>query len=179
MRHITKTAIFYGSSGGNTRKVASLIANCIGNSKIFNVESSSKLDLESHDFLIFGVPTWGLGNLQMDWEDFLKVVQKANLSEKTIALFGLGDQKNYPYSFADALGILHANLIDKAPIIGYWPAQGYRFRQSKALINGKFAGLVIDEDNEQHMTRYRIEKWCNKLRHELELEMFKQQPVFI
>jgi flavodoxin I len=179
MKHLTKTAIFYGSSGGTTGKVASIIANCIGNARIFNVESANKLDLESYDFLIFGIPTWGLGNLQMDWADFIKVVQKANLSEKTIALFGLGDQKNYPYSFCDALGILHDSLISKARIIGRWPATDYRFNRSKAFKNGTFDGLVIDEDNEQHLTKHRIEKWCEKIRYELTMEKYSMASLAV
>lgn len=163
-----RIALFYGSSGGNTKKVAKMIANCFGNTKIYNIENASKNDLETHDFLIFGIPTWGIGNMQFDWEDFSKVLRKANLKSKTVALFGLGDQINYPDHFADALGLLYWLLADKADIIGRWPSAGYRFNKSKALQNGYFHGLVLDMDNEVDLTIPRIERWCHLLRLEIE-----------
>ncbi len=163
-----RIAIFYGSSTGNTKKVSNELADKFEHAHKLNVEYASKNDLEAFDFLIFGVPTWGIGDMQHDWENFLKIVQKSNLSDKIVALFGLGDQKNYPDSFVDGLGFLYDSICSKAKIIGKWPGSGYNFKQSKALKNGSFVGLAIDCQNQPHLTQSRINDWSVQLKGEWE-----------
>ncbi len=162
-----RTAIFFGSSSGNTREVANIIASEFEGAHLFDVEKATKNDLEAFDFLIFGVSTWGYGDLQHDWQNFLKTLQKSNLTGKTIALFGLGDQKNYPDTFLDGLGQLYETVCEKAHIIGYWPMGSYNFNQSKALVNGHFAGLALDADTQRHYNAERISGWCAQLKAEI------------
>lgn len=159
-----RIAIFYGSSTGNTKKVADELADKFEHAHKLNVEYASKNDLEAFDFLIFGVPTWGIGDMQHDWENYLKIVQKANLSDKIVTLFGLGDQKNYPDSFVDGMGLLYDRIRNKAKIIGKWPSSGYNFMQSKALQNGSFVGLAIDCQNQKYLTQLRINDWVDQLK---------------
>ncbi len=96
MKGKDRIAVFYGSSTGNTRMVADTIAENFDGAHKLNVEFANKNDLEAFNFLIFGVPTWGIGDMQHDWENFLKTLQKANLTDKVVAIFGLGDQKTIP-----------------------------------------------------------------------------------
>lgn len=99
---------FYGSTTGTTESVARLIAEKLGVSPE-DVHDVSKLDAalaESYEALILGTSTWGDGELQDDWYDGIKVLKNANLSGKTIALFGCGDSESYSDTFCDGMGIL-------------------------------------------------------------------------
>jgi len=117
-------------------------------------------------FIIFGISTWDFGELQEDWESHWEEVHGLDLSGKTIALFGLGDQLGYGEWFQDALGMLHdAILPSGCKIVGYWPNEGYEFTASKALTEDKtqFVGLSLDDENQYDKTDARIEAWCEQL----------------
>lgn len=161
--------VFYGSSTGNTRYAAKTIAAHFEETQVFDIQHAGKNDLEKPDLLILGISTWGLGDMQYDWQNFLKILQKANLKNKTLALFGLGDQRNYADTFVDALGTLHEQIKNKAKVIGFWPNEGYVLQRSKALENGYFKGLVLDFDNEADKTEERIAAWCRQLKTELKI----------
>ena len=88
--------------------------------------------------------------------------------DKRLAMYGLGDQKEYPDSFTDALVILYNKMHNLGyTIVGKWPNNGYEFNQSKALVNGSFVGLVIDEDNQPELTHAKVEEWVKMLRLQL------------
>jgi len=53
--------------------------------------------------------------------------------------------------------------------VGYWPADGYDFTESKALRDGKFVGLALDEDNQSDLTDERIKAWVAQLKPEFGL----------
>lgn len=117
-----------------------------------------------HSFLIFGIPTWGIGELQDDWAGFLPGLENLDLSGKIVALFGLGDQESYPDTFSDALGTLYDALSQTGcRIIGSWSTLGYEFIESSAVRNGMFAGLVLDEENQPEMTELRLRDWLNEV----------------
>ena len=104
--------IFYGSTTGNTEKVADMIRNEFGedNADMYNVDVVEKQDVGKYKYLIFGVSTWGVSDLQDDFEDFLEILDEVDFSDKKVALFGLGDQSTYADSFVDAMGILYDGL---------------------------------------------------------------------
>jgi flavodoxin I len=161
-----KIGIFYGSSTGQTEKVAEKLQKLFGeqNAELTNVDIATKEDLEKYSYLIFGTPTWGVGEMQDDWEDFSEIVGKANLKGKKIALFGLGDQDTYPDSFADGVGILYDKIKDKATVIGQWPKAGYLFHESEAYRDKSFVGLILDQENQADKTAERLEKWVEILK---------------
>jgi flavodoxin I len=161
-----RIGIFYGSSTGDTERVAMLIQNKIGskNVTLHNIIESKAEDLDTFPVLIFGISTWGIGKIQEDWELFLANLKKLECSGKKIALFGLGDQESYPDTFADALGILYDFLISYGCIItGEWPVSGYNYFCSKAERNGIFVGLVLDERNQPELTEQRVDLWLKKI----------------
>ena len=97
--------IFYGSSSGNTETVAKQIQKGLGaDAQIFEVSKAKKEDLEKFDNLILGTSTWGFGDLQDDFEGFMSQIEAANLSGKTVALFGCGDQESYSDTFVNGMG---------------------------------------------------------------------------
>lgn len=159
-----KTAVIYGSTTDNTRTVAEKIAKKIPEATLLDVAKIGAADLNEYDNLILGTSTWGLGDLQDDWDSFLPELGKTDLSGKTIALFGLGDSSTYPDTFVDGMGIIYNKIKDKgAKIVGQTETADYSFDASVAVENDKFVGLPIDEDNESDMTDERIDKWINAL----------------
>jgi len=164
---MAKIGIFYGSSTGNTEKVATLISNMFGDdAQTINVEDATAEDLDKFPYLVLGISTWELGDFQDDWSDFLAVLKKADLKDKKVAIFGLGDQEAYGESFADAAGLLYSAISRSTNIVGQWPVKGYEFVESEAIKNKKFVGLIIDEDNQKELTTDRVEAWVEILKKE-------------
>ncbi|MCG8581724.1 MAG: flavodoxin [Bacteroidales bacterium] len=165
-----KTAIFYGTSTGNTQNVAETINAQLGNeAEMINVENSSAAEIESYDFLFLGTSTWGLGDLQDDWEGFIGELESAKLEGKKVALFGLGDADAYPDTFVDGMGTIYNAIANKGcEIVGMVSVDEYSYDASTAELESRFVGLPIDEDNESDKTDARIEKWMNDLRDHLQ-----------
>jgi flavodoxin I len=157
-----KTGIFYGSSTGTTEKIAKMIAEKLGVSSddLHNIESN-KGDLSKYEFLIFGSSSTGLGDLQYFWEDYLDVLKSTDLSGKNIALFCCGDSYTYSDSFCGAMRKIYDVIKDKGcTIVGGISTVGYQSSDdTDAVIDGKFVGLAIDNDNEEDRNADRIDSW--------------------
>jgi flavodoxin I len=160
-----KIGIFYGSSTGQTEAVAEKLYRFLGEDKadLLNVDHASPKDLESYPFLVLGTPTWALGDMQDDWEEFIDELEAADLKKKKVALFGLGNQDTYPDSFADGVGVLYNKLKGKTTIVGEWPNVGYQFNESLALKGKRFVGLILDQENQANRTDERLQKWVDIL----------------
>lgn len=172
--------LFYGSTTCYTEMAAEKIQLAINQLfdeqvvQLFNIKDVGLHKAEQFDILIFGISTWDFGELQEDWESQWSDISKLNLKNKTVALFGLGDQVGYTDWFQDALGMLHDEVILlDCKIIGYWPNTGYEFAQSKGLTEDKshFVGLSLDDENQFDLTDERIEAWTAQLLDELSENM--------
>jgi flavodoxin I len=161
-----KIGIFYGSSGGNTESVAKKIAAKLGvnGSDLYDVGNARAGDLTGYDILLFGTSTWGLGDLQDDWEGYLGEALSTDLSGKQVGLFGCGDSSSYPDTFCDGMGKIYHALRDKTTVIGFTDTAGYSFDASEAVVENQFAGLPLDEDNESHLTDERINRWVEAIK---------------
>jgi flavodoxin II len=167
-----KIGLFYGSTTCYTEMAAEKIqtklhhltgTTCV---ELFNIKESALSKTQEYDILIFGISTWDFGELQEDWESTWQDIAGLNLSDKTVAIFGLGDQLGYAEWFQDAVGMLHDELLVlDCDFVGYWPNQGYDFIASKALTEDKsyFVGLSLDDENQYDLTDERIDNWCNQL----------------
>lgn len=161
--------IYYGSTTGSTENLANQIAKLLGVSadNIHDI-STAKADFDQYDVLLFGSSTFGLGDLQDDWESFIEDVKKADLNGKKVALFGCGDSASYSDTFCDALGLIYNAIKGKGiQLIGKTPTEGYSFDSSEAVVDGQFVGLPIDEDNESNLTDQRVSLWVDTLKKEL------------
>lgn len=163
---MSKTAIIYGSSTGATQSIAEKIKNHFDNADLFDVADVSIDQLEPYDHLILGASTTGVGDLQDDWEIFLPKFEKMDFSGKTIALFGLGDSASFSTSYAGSMSHIYKPLKGKARLVGSVSAEGYNFDESDAVVDGKFVGLALDEDNEYDKTDSRIDIWVKDLKNE-------------
>ena len=162
-----KIGVFYGSSTGNTEIVAEKLRALFGKeAETNNIDSASKEDIEQYDYLIFGTSTWGVGDMQDDWEDFIEVLEEVDFGKRKVAFFGLGDQVNYTDSFVDGMGAIYDAIYERVDIVGAWPLEGYTFNESAAVKNGKFIGLALDKENQQHLTDDRLRKWVDTLKKE-------------
>ena len=116
---------------------------------------------------MLGSSTWGAGDLQDDWYDFIGKLKNENLSGKLVGLFGCGDSGSYPATFCDAMGHLYDDLSGTGcRFIGACDTAGYSFDSSEAVRDGKFVGLALDETNEDDRTAERIAAWVETLKKE-------------
>ena len=159
-----RTAIFYGSSLGNTQFVADKIQRQLPHAVCLPVNNLTSAQILEYDNYILGTSTWGLGNLQDDFELFVDLLLSLDLSDKTFALFGLGDQHTYPDTFCNGMGKLYHLLNGKGwKIVGSSSTEGYDFSESEAVIDGEFIGLALDEDNEPDLSDLRVKNWVQEL----------------
>lgn len=157
-----KTGIFYGSTTGTTEMVAKKVGALLG----ADVMPAAEIDkVENYDFVIFATSTWGMGDLQDDWFGALEILTGKNLSGKKVALIGIGDQASFGDTFVDGMGTIYEEIKDKGvTLVGKTSVDGYDFSSSKAVVDGEFAGLVIDENNQSELTEERIAAWVEKVR---------------
>jgi flavodoxin I len=160
--------IFFGSTEGNTERVVNQIQALFGDdAELHNVNSASAEDMQPYPDLILACPTWEIGQLQEDWESFIDEIENVDYTGKKVTYLGLGDADGYPDTFLDAMGIIHDRIKDKgATFVGAWPTEGYNFTGSKGVVNGKFLGLGIDEENQKDLTADRVERWVAQLKSE-------------
>ncbi len=81
------TAIIYGSSTGNTENAAKKIAETLNedNVSLFDISSFDLNELSKYSNLILGTSTWGVGDIQDDWESKISEFSKLDLKGKTVA----------------------------------------------------------------------------------------------
>ena len=164
---MNKTIVIYGSSTGSCKAIAEKIADKL-NVKALDVQELTDEVIGSHDNLLLGTSTWGAGELQDDWYDGLKVLQRVDLSGKTVAFFGCGDCESYGDSFVSAMGILYDGIKDSgANFIGRTSTDGYNFSYSDAVVDGEFVGLALDDVNEYDKTDERINAWLEVIKAKL------------
>lgn len=166
---MTDIAIFYGTNTGATRRIAERLKIEFGAPypDVISVISAKASDMERYPFLILATPTWGIGDLDDQWESFLPELDKANLSGHTVAIVGLGDQRGHPESFADAMGLVYHKVTQTgARVIGRWPTWGYHFTDSLAVDGDQFVGLALDEESQADETGPRIVRWVAQIKEE-------------
>ncbi|MFA6402469.1 MAG: flavodoxin [Salinivirgaceae bacterium] len=164
-----KIAVLYGPVGGNTERIAKLIANKIGIEKIvlIPVKEANKDSLSEYKSLIIGgstigTHTWSHKNTSSDWDQFMPTFKTIDFTGKKVAIFGLGDQLAYTNNFVDDMRTFYNVLVENgATVIGQWPTEGYEFNESAAIVDGKFVGLPLNEDHEEELSDSRIESWLN------------------
>lgn len=154
--------IIFGSSMGNTEEAANLIAKILGEKgvscEVLNVAKTAAGEISKFDTLVLGSSTWGDGDLQDDWESF--DFDGADFSGKKVAVFGFGDSSGYSDTFCNAVGKIYEICKSKgAKMFGETSSEGYEFDESEAFKDGKFVGLLLDNDNQSELTESRVKSW--------------------
>jgi flavodoxin I len=165
-----KAALIYGTCTGSTWHAAELIAEALKPEielESVDVNSISANDLNNWDFLVCGIPTWDVGELEYGWSDLYDNLDDTDLNVM-VTMFALGDQYTYAETYQDAMGILYTKLIERGASggIGFTPTDDHSFEESLAVVDGKFCGLALDEDNQGDLTEGRIAEWAKILKQE-------------
>lgn len=163
-----KVAILYGSSLGNTQTASQLIQSHFPGSFLSSVSDVKVSSLPDYDLIFLGSSTWGLGDMQDDFDLFMAHLLKLDLAGLTFALFGLGDQRVYPDSYCNGMGKLYQHLKKKnVRFVGSWPTDGYDFSESEAVQDGHFVGLALDEENDPDLSPGRVSQWVERVKAEI------------
>jgi flavodoxin I len=167
---MSKIGLFWGTQTGNTQTIAEAIQKGLGGEDVvmlYDISSADTDDFAEYDCLIIGCPTWNIGELQADWEGFYDELDSIDFNGKKVAYFGCGDQIGYADNFQDAMGILEEKISSLGgQTVGTCSTEGYEHQESKAVKDGKFVGLAIDEDNQPDLTDDRIKAWVAQIRKE-------------
>jgi len=172
---MVKIGIFFGTDTGNTRRIAKDIAGLLGSglaAKPVNIRNASVEDLLGYDRLILGAPTYGegelpglvVGNATESWAEFLPKLEGHDFTGKTVAIYGLGNQKSYPDDFVSAMFYLYDSFKKcGATLIGQCSTEGYNFKLSKAIVDKLFVGLALDQENQKELTNQRLDAWLKTM----------------
>ena len=165
-----KAKIIYGSDTGNTEVIANDLVKLLDESEVITVDELEESDWEENVLYILGIPTWYDGELQSDWEDYFDTFKEIDFTDKTVAIFGLGDQIGYEEWFCDGIGILAEVILENGgKVIGYTKKDdSYDLDETpKSLVNeDTFYGLCLDEDNQDELSQERLQKWVEQLKEE-------------
>jgi len=165
------TGLYFSTSTGNTETVGGYVAEATG-LELTDIGDADDGDVGGHDSLIVGAPTWNTGADEQrsgtSWDDWLyDNLPNVDVSGKKVAIFGVGDQQSYSDNFCDAAGELYDLFTAAgATVYGMTSTDGYEHAESKAEVDGKFVGLMCDEDNQYDMSEDRTKAWVAQLKDE-------------
>jgi len=163
-------ALIYGTQSGNSEAIAGLIEDETGLESV-NIDDIDVESLTEYDGLIIGTPTWNTGadedRTGVAWDANRDAIKAMELAGKPVAVFGLGDSGSYPDNFCEGLEEVHSTFkAAGAKMLGYVDPDGYSFESSKSVVDGKFVGLPLDQDNEEDMSEERVKEWVKQLKAE-------------
>ncbi len=164
-----KTAVIYSFNTVKTAKIAEKIKEAFEPEAVdvVNAEEITPEKFLAYNNLILGVPTWFDGELPNYWDEFVPDLEDLDLKNKKVAIFGLGDQKNYGENFIDGVGVM-AEIIEACggKLVGFTSVDGYTFEASRAQRGNLFAGLAIDYENQGTKNKERVTSWVEQLKKE-------------
>lgn len=176
---MSKIGLFFGTDTGTTRLLGKKIAKQLGDElvdKPLNINRTNLEDFLGYKVLILGTATYGEGDLpgmennvkNGSWAEFVPLLDDIDLSGKTIALYGVGNQEKYGERYVNGMAKLYSIVKEKgATIVGNWGTDGYTFTASEAVVDGKFVGLALDNKSQKINTEERIHGWVEMVKPQL------------
>merc|ERR1711957_1031109 len=142
--------LYYSTSTGNTETCAGYIGAAAG-----GLEAEDITDAETE-------------RSGTTWDDWLyNTLPDLDLTGKKVAVFGCGDQESYSGYYCDAAGELYDLFEAKGcKMFGMTSPEGYNHQSSKAERDGKFVGVMFDEDNQYDESEGRATAWIAQLKEE-------------
>lgn len=129
-----------------------------------DVSKTAPSRLGDYEEIILGTSTWGDGEVESDWYDFLDGAQAMDLKGHRMAVFGCGDE-SMSETFCNGVGELYKRMLGTGVTpVGSFNTDGYEFNHSDAVIDGKAVGLLLDEVNKPEFTPGRIAAWVETIR---------------
>jgi len=109
---MSDTIIVFGSKRGRTAGMAQVIAEELENrgigTDVRNVFETRPTDLLKYKYIILGSSTWSDGDLEVDFIDFERGMDKLDLKGRFCAVFGPGSTR-FRF-FCEAVNILEAKV---------------------------------------------------------------------
>ena len=164
--------IFFATSTGKTEDIADRLKELLPGTETKDVDNIASInELVDAESLICCIPTWNTGADEARsgtaWDDLAQDIPNQDFAGKSVAIVGLGDSSGYSDFFCDAMEELYTAFLQSgANLIGKVATDGYTYDDSKSVINGKFCGLPIDEDNEPELTEQRLNQWIQQIKNE-------------
>lgn len=161
-----KIGIFYGTASGNTTGIVDEIEFYLRKDdyQTYNVADGIS-EIKDYENLILVSPTYGVGELQEDWNNVFEEFKNIDFTGKTVAIAGLGNQFAFGESYVGAMKILYDAVVKNgAKVIGFTSTEGYHYEETEAVVDGKFVGLALDEGNQGTDTPDRIKEWIEKIK---------------
>lgn len=164
---MNKILLIYWPEGGNVETIALKLKDRFPNEDFVkkSIAEITNEDLNASDNWIVGGSTvgshvWEDADDSNKWHDFFNMMDKMDMTKKSVAFYGLGDHVLYPNHFVDGLGVFQEEFSRRnANIIGQWPVEGYNFTDSEGVKDDMFFGLALDEDHEDELSDERLDKW--------------------
>ncbi|MEG1582958.1 MAG: flavodoxin [Cetobacterium sp.] len=156
-----KIGIFYGTTSGITAGIVDEIEFYLRgkDSQVYDVAEgiSEMKDLEN---LILVSPTYGVGELQKDWENVFDEFKGLDFTGKVVGIVGVGNQFAFGESYVGAMRKLYDAVTERgAKVVGFTSTEGYKYEETESVIDDKFVGLALDESNQDNETPDRIKAW--------------------
>ncbi len=172
-QRMKKTAVIYWPKKGNVENTAKKISALFdsGSIDVFTISEVKVEKLTEYDLLIFGGSTIGADNWEdthtSKWYSFFESMKNLDLSGKTAAIYGLGDQILYPEHFVDGMAVIRDEFSGTGlRFVGAWPVEDYEHTDSKSIEGDYFIGLALDYDHQSELSEKRITKWVELLKSE-------------
>ena len=159
-----RIGLMYGTTTMNSERVAELIWDKMQETELHDIQDGVEV-LEQYEHVILVAPTWDYGELQEHYIEYWDNLQNVNWTNKSVALVGLGDQVGYADLYQDSMSTIYETIKALGgKFIGFTSTDGHNFETSKAVRDGEFVGLAIDEDNQSKLTEERLNTWIQEIR---------------
>lgn len=161
-----KIGIFYGTTSGITAGIVDEIEFYLRGEEYEVFDVANGIDeMENIENLILVSPTYGVGELQKDWENVYDKLKNLDFTNKVVGIVGVGNQFAFGESYVGAMRKLYDAVIAKgAKVIGFTSTEGYSYEETESVVDDKFIGLALDESNQDNETPDRIKAWIEEIK---------------
>lgn len=161
-----KIGIFYGTTSGITAGIVDEIEFYLRgeNYEVFDVANGIK-DIKDIENLILVSPTYGVGELQKDWENVYDELKTIDFKNKIVGIVGVGNQFAFGESYVGAMRKLYDVVVKNGgKVVGFTSTEGYSYEETESVVDEKFVGLALDESNQDNETPDRIKAWIKEIK---------------
>ena len=161
-----KIGIFYGTTSGITAGIVDEIEFYLRGEEYEVFDVANGIDeMENIENLILVSPTYGVGELQKDWENVYDKLKDLDFTNKVVGIVGVGNQFAFGESYVGAMRKLYDAVTAKgAKVIGFTSTEGYSYEETESVVDDKFIGLALDESNQDNETPDRIKAWIEEIK---------------
>ncbi|MDX8336386.1 flavodoxin [Candidatus Cetobacterium colombiensis] len=161
-----KIGIFYGTTSGITAGIVDEIEFYLRgeNYEVFDVANGIG-DIKEIKNLILVSPTYGVGELQRDWENVYDELKTVDFTNKVVGIVGVGNQFAFGESYVGAMRKLYDVVVKNGgKVVGFTSTEGYSYEETESIVDDKFVGLALDESNQDNETPDRIKAWIEEIK---------------